>query len=86
MIESTEWPVEDGKIAMAVMGSSGDTKKIWDKNNPDEVADAHASFDRLKDKGYLAFSVNKAGDKGDQIHTFDPDAERLIMSPAMRGG
>jgi hypothetical protein len=86
MIESHQWPQEEGKIAIAVLGSSGDTKKIWDKSNEDEVEDARASYDRLKKKGYLAFSVNKDGSKGEQMTEFDPDAERMIMVPQMQGG
>ena len=86
MIESDKWPQEEGKIAIAIMGSAGDTKKIWDKNNPDEVEDAKESFKRLRKKGYLAFHVNKKGDKGEQMTEFDPDAERMIMVPPMQGG
>ena len=86
MIESTEWPVEDGKIAMAVLGAAGDTKTLWDKDNPDEIDAARDTFESLTASGYLAFRVNKEGDKGDQMRAFDPDAERMIMVPAMRGG
>jgi len=86
MIEAHQWPHEPNKIAIAVLGSSGDTKKIWDKNNEDEVEDARASFDRLRKKGYAAFSVGKDGSKDKQIFEFDPDAERMIMVPAMQGG
>lgn len=86
MTESSNWPTEPNRIAMAILGSEGDTKKIWDKNNEDEVEDARASFDRLRKKGYLAFHVNKKGDKGEQMKSFDPDAERMIMVPPMQGG
>jgi len=86
MTESHEWPTEEGKISIAVLGSSGDTKSIWDKSNEDEVENARDTFDKLKKKGYLAFSVNKDGSKGVQMSTFDPDAERMIMVPQMQGG
>ena len=72
---------------MAIMGKQGDSKLIWDKNNPDEVANARRTFDDLRSKGFLAFRViGKTGDKGDQMTAFDADAERIIMVPQMKGG
>jgi hypothetical protein len=79
-----EWP--EGKGAMAVMDGTGDTKVVWDKNNRDEVDTARSSFDKLRAKGYLAYSVKKNGDPDVQIHTFDPNAERIILSPPLQGG
>ncbi len=72
---------------IAIMGKDGDVKKLWDSTKPDEVADAKRSFDDLRKKGYLAFRVTgKEGEKGEQMREFDPDAERMIMVPQMRGG
>jgi hypothetical protein len=35
----------------------------------------------------MAFKVEgRKGDKGEQIKTFDPKAEKLILTPAMAGG
>lgn len=65
---------------------TGDTKVHWDKNNPDEVAAARASYDALKRKGYAAFKLSADGTKGEQIAEFDASAERIIMAPPMRGG
>jgi hypothetical protein len=71
---------------LCVMNTTGDTKTIWDKNNPDEVAAARATFDALKKKKYLAFSVASGGKKGELMTTFDPNAEQIIMSPPVAGG
>lgn len=72
---------------MAVMGQDGDTKIIWDKTKPDEVENARESFNRLRSKKYIAFRVEgKNGDKGEQITEFDPNAERIILSPPLVGG
>jgi hypothetical protein len=68
------------------MSQAGDVKKMWDKNNQDEVDDAERSFDDLSDKGYLAYTVDKDGNKGKLIREFNPDAEKIIMSPPMAGG
>lgn len=71
---------------MAVMGKEGDTKLIWDSDEDAEVENARRSFNDLKKKGFAAFSVNKKGEQGSQIHEFDPKAEKIIMVPAMQGG
>lgn len=72
---------------IAIMGRDGDTKLIWDRRNPDEVDNARRTFTDLRAKGYLAFSVKgEQGEKGSQLATFDPEAERMIMVPPMRGG
>lgn len=86
MQESHEWPQDTNQSAMAVLGSMGDVKRIWDRTNPDEVEDARASFDRLRERGHLAFRVNKDGTEGEQMDTFEPNAERMILVPALQGG
>ncbi len=74
------------KSEMAVMGPGGDTKIIWDADNDDEVKNARTSFDALQKKGFSAFKVNRKGDKSEQIRTFDPEAEKIILVPQMAGG
>jgi hypothetical protein len=71
---------------MAILDLTGDTKVIWDPHNPDEVAAAKAQFDTLRKKGFIAYTVNKKGDKGEVIREFDPDAEKIILSPPLVGG
>jgi hypothetical protein len=71
---------------MSVMGRSGDTKILWDRNNADEVAAARAQFDALRRKSFLAFSVRRNGERGEQINEFDPEAEKIILAPQIRGG
>jgi len=71
---------------MRVMDASGDLKINWNTANADEVAAAREQFDKLKKKGFLAYTVNKKGDKGEVINEFDPNAALLIMAPQMRGG
>jgi hypothetical protein len=73
--------------AMSVMGREGDTKHIWNKNDPVEVEAARKQFDHFRSKKYLAFHVKgKDGDKGEQMTEFDPNAERIIFTPPMQGG
>ena len=72
---------------MIVMDYTGDTKVIWDASKPDEVENARRTFNDLKKKGYLAYSVK--GEKGDpdkQLFSFEPALERIIMSAPLQGG
>lgn len=71
---------------MAVMGRSGDLTVKWNPQNPWETEDAKQEFYRLKKEGYLSFKLDKDGKKGEMINDFDPFAERLVMSPPVRGG
>lgn len=65
----------------------GDHTIGWDKNNPDEIEQAQASFDSLLAKGHIAYKVTKEGTKtGEQIKKFDANLERIILAPALVGG
>jgi hypothetical protein len=71
---------------LATLAPAGDLKSTWDSERPDEVSAARKQFDDLTKKGYLAFKVKKDGDKGELIREFDPEAEKIILSPPVRGG
>lgn len=76
-----------GKHSIAVMGKEGDTKYMWDKDNAAEVEIAKSTFDSFKKKGYAAFkAIGDDGKKGELIKEFDPNIERIIFVPALRGG
>ena len=79
-------PVLPERHEMAIMDLTGDTKVIWDMSRKKEVKHAEQTFNKLKKKGYLAYSVKKNGDKGEVLHTFDPKAEKIIMAPRVVGG
>lgn len=72
---------------MAVMDpKEGDVRVIWDPDRPEEVESARAQFQTLRGKGYAAYRVTATGRKGEVIREFDPDAEKIILAPAMVGG
>ena len=73
-------------IEIAVMDRTGDTKWIWDANNPDEVEVAREAFEKLRKKGYLIYRVNKLRNKGEAMNTFDAKAEKMIAVPPVVGG
>jgi monomeric isocitrate dehydrogenase len=86
LVEEASRVEEEGSHVMAVLDKTGDTRIIWDPDVPEEVASAQRTFDELKKKGYSAFSVNRKGDKDKVVRTFDKDAEKLILAPALVGG
>lgn len=71
---------------MCVMDQTGDTRTIFDPNNPDEVDVARETFKSLKKKGYIAYSVKKDGEKGEVMTEFDANAGKIILAPPLRGG
>lgn len=79
--------IPEGKSVIEIMDPTGDTKLIWDSSNPDEVENAKRTFDDLKEKGFIAYSVQgRKGEKGEVLQAFDETAERIIMAPPMQGG
>lgn len=68
------------------MDETGDTRTMWDRDKLAEVEAAKAQFDALKAKGYLAYTVQDNGTKGEVIREFDPNAQAIIMSPQLVGG
>ena len=66
----------------------GDREVTWDKGKEQEVKDAQASFDNhVKKQGYKAYAIDPStGGKGQEIKEFDPNLEKIILVPQMRGG
>ena len=71
---------------MRVIDRTGDTKIIWDAYEKAEVKVARDTFNKLTKEGYTAFMVKRDGEPGKVLKRFDPDAEKIILSPALAGG
>lgn len=84
--EAEKLELPEGAHVLCFMSDEGDSRIIWDPDNPDEVDAARAQFDTLVGKGYAAYAVRRGGEKGERVRKFDPTAERLILAPATRGG
>jgi hypothetical protein len=78
--------VLDGRRELVILDHTGDTKIIWDAEKADEVESAKETFLKLKKKGYLAYKVDRKGEKGEVIRDFDPEAEKMILAPPTVGG
>jgi hypothetical protein len=66
--------------------TAGDTRMMWNKDNPDEVEAARLAYNKLVSKGYVAFRTDSKGDRSSRLSEFDPAAERIIMVPKIQGG
>lgn len=88
MLELIEEVLEQKQVihVMRVIDDTGDTKIMWDRSREPEVDNARDTFNKMKKKGYKAYSVKKDGTPGEIIEEFDPEAEKIIMAPQMRGG
>lgn len=78
--------MEDVTHEMCVMDETGDTKIVWDPNKQDEIDMAKETFTKMKKKGYLAYAVDRRGEKGSVIDEFYPTLEKIILAPQLKGG
>lgn len=86
-IQADEIQVPEGHGIMHELDKTGDTRVMWDRGNPDEVAAARAQFEALTGKGYMAYKAEgKDGHQGEVIRKFDPKAERIILVRQLVGG
>lgn len=66
---------------------TGDTKIMWDKSNPVEVAAAKAAFEAAQKEGALIYKVEgKQGERGEKMKDFDKKVQRMIIVPQLVGG
>ncbi|MGH2620332.1 MAG: hypothetical protein ACRDHG_07150 [Anaerolineales bacterium] len=73
--------------AMNVLGREGDWKLEWDPKNKLEVEQVRKTFEHnVRDKGFAAFRIDEKGKRREQIHSFEPEAERIVLVPPITGG
>jgi hypothetical protein len=72
---------------LCILDESGDSRMQWNRNDPQQVAEARARFNELKAKHYLTYRVDPAsGVRGEIIDQFDPKAGRIILHQQHVGG
>lgn len=74
------------KGEMSIMDFSGHQRLRWDLGNPDQVAQARATFERLMAHGYTAFGSGNGIEAKHPIKTFDPTMDEVVMVPRIVGG
>ena len=62
----------------------GELRLTWSKESTKEMAQAESIFNEYTDRGWLA--VGEIGDRKMQIFKFDPNLERITLSPLNLGG
>lgn len=79
-----EAPVRVGLLQ--VLDHTGDSRQTWNPESQIEVDAAKKTFEKLKKRGYLAYTVEEDGSRGEVIRDFDPTAGKIIMAPQLVGG
>ena len=70
---------------LTLMSNRGDTGETWEVGDDGSVLKAETRFNELVKKGALAFEVTKPGE-AEQIDKFNPEAQEILLIPAIRGG
>ena len=78
--------IKERQHMFAIMDETGDTKHIWNPDNEFETENARKMFTDFRKKRYMIYKANADGSKGTVMHEFDPNAEKMIMVPAVVGG
>jgi len=71
---------------MSVLNREGDMTVTWDSEVEAEVEHARQTFNRMREKGHAAYRTREGGQRGEQIRTFDPSAESILLAPPLAGG
>ena len=77
-----------GKHSISVMSpTTGHTTLEWDVEDTVSVEKARHLFDDVKAKGMIAYALDPGStDRGEVIHKFNPQAERIVVTPQVAGG
>ena len=75
-----------GRTPTVLAGDSVEEEKSisWSQDHPEQVAEAERVFKEYTVKGWLA--IGEAGDRKVQIFRFNPELERITLSPINLGG
>lgn len=69
-----------------ILDGTGDTRTEWSATDAETIAFAETQFAEKRAQGYLAYSVPSDGSTGEVLHSFDPSAEAIVLSPPLVGG
>jgi hypothetical protein len=69
-----------------VMDRTGDSRHLFDPNDPLELARAERRFRELTDDGGYTAAVRTGPGQVSRIGSFDPSAEETVFFPRLVGG
>lgn len=69
-----------------ILDATGDRTVTWDTEVKDSTVVAEQTFKEMVSKGYMGWKVIGERKSGEQIRSFDPHAEKIIMSTPFVGG
>ena len=69
-----------------VMNHHGDTRYEFDAADLQAVALAEERFRQLTGSGFRAAALSEDGSPGRLIRSFDPEVERTLFIPQVKGG
>lgn len=75
-----------GRSSTVMVGDviEGDLRFTWRKDNVVEMTLAEKIFKKYLNKGWIA--IGEASGNKTQIFTFDPDMEKIVLTPLLMGG
>jgi hypothetical protein len=68
------------------MDRNGDTRHRFNPNDAAAVAFAKQRFEELTRNGYRAVALGRDGESGRLLDRFEPNTERTLFIPQLRGG
>lgn len=73
---------------LRITDRNGYTEKRWNPTDPKSTSEAKAAFDtQITENAASASSVDTDDkSKGEVIHTFDPQAYEIVVTPQIVGG
>jgi hypothetical protein len=74
------------KRVQIVMNHTGETRYKFDATNAQAVTLAEERFRQLTGSGFRAAALSGDGSPGRLIRSFDPQVERTLFIPQLKGG
>lgn len=78
--------VAEDEHVILTLDRRGDSRFSWNPQNRADVEAAREHFQKLKDKGHLAYRVRNGEKTAETISEFDPEAREIVMVPQTVGG
>lgn len=74
-----ETVVPEGHLAGHFIDDTGDRRIIWNMRDPDDVREALAEFNKYLAKGWKPYAIDRQGNKGVRIFSFDAQKEEVVF-------